>query len=138
MMQTRRQSRGYLLVEAMVAGACLAVILSTTLAFLGDARAKGIYAGRRSSAVSLARQKMDALTGIPLLLESMDAAPSAVDEIRYPGIKWGWTVTEKTTDFDALSPVDMAAVKLFEIQVDVIYPTAQGSKTYTLRQLRAR
>jgi hypothetical protein len=134
MIQLRR-SRGYLLIEAMVAGACLAVVLSTTLTLIGQARAEGIYAGRRNAAISLARQKMDALVGTPELV-TVNVTKNAVDAEDFPGIYWAWSVTD--TSDTPNSGVGLDTLSTFEIVVTVTYPSAQGERTYTLRQLRLR
>jgi hypothetical protein len=131
----RRRSRGYLLIEAMVAGACLAVVLSTTFSLVGQARVEGIYAGRRNAAISLARQKMDALVGTPVL-ESIAVQKTAVDADDFPGIEWAWSV--KDTSDDANSDVGLDSLSTYEITVTVTYPSAQGERSYTLKQLRLR
>jgi hypothetical protein len=127
--------RGYLLIEAMVASACLAVVLSTTLTLIGQARAEGIYAGRRNAAISLARQKMDALVGTPELAE-IAVTKTAVDTEDFPGIFWAWSVTD--TSGAANSAVGLDTLSTFEIVVTVTYPSSQGERTFTLRQLRLR
>ncbi len=131
----RRSSRGYLLIEAMVAGACLAVVLSTTFSLVGQARVEGIYAGRRNAAISLARQKMDTLVGAPVL-EPIAVQKTVVDADDFPGIEWAWSV--KDTSDDANSEVGLDSLSTFEITVTVTYPSAQGERSYTLKQLRLR
>ena len=119
----------------MVAGACLAVVLSTTLTLIGQARAEGIYAGRRNAAISLARRKMDALVGTPVL-EPVNVTKKPVDDADFPGIKWAWSVSD--TSDDAKSAVGLDSLSTFEIVVTVTYPSSRGERDYTLRQLRLR
>lgn len=133
----RPRRRGYLLLEAAVAGALLSVVLASTLSLLAQARVQGSYAARRASAISLARAKMDEFVGVPTIVATSQSIID-VDPVDFPGIKWKWAVTDVSSTYASASPNGIGDVALFEIVVIVLYPTATGTSTFTLKQLRAR
>lgn len=141
-MSARRpgRRRGYLLIEAAVGGALLSVILASSLSLLADARVMGAYAARRNSAIRLARTKMDEFVGAPdlALVTPATQTSTLVNAVDFPGIKWAWTITEVTTTYAGNSPNGLGATQIFDVVVTVTYPTATGTGTFTLEQLRSQ
>jgi hypothetical protein len=132
--------RGYVLMEAMIGGAILALVLSATFSIIAQARADVVYAQRKQAAGSLCRQLVEDLSTQQALTAS-SGGPMPVDAVNYPGITYDFTVVDNTSFYNGLSPSPGGVSSgkfLYEITVNVHYPSATGTKTFSEKILRER
>lgn len=132
--EVSRSGRGYLLLEAMIGGAVLAVVLAIALTFVASARETTSLAAKRQIAAGLARAKLDELMSSATL--SATTQPfTAVDPVKFPGVLRGFTVTNVTAALNSASPSGVDGT-VFEIIVEVQHPRVLNANVVTLRSLR--
>lgn len=118
----------------MIGGAILAVLLSISLTFVAEARSITSRSAGRQVAAGLARAKVDEL----LMLSTLSASTqplTAVDPVKFPGLRLGFTVTDVTATYAAASPSGVGGT-VFEIVVEVAHPQVLNSSLVTMRSLR--
>lgn len=129
----QKQPRGYLLIEAMVAGALLATLLGAAFAYIADGRAQVNEAANRAIAVSLAQDKVDELMADGSRATVEEASETPVPG--YPQFKRTWEVTSASI-WDQSAPPLPNSNALHEIRVTVSYPVRDGTDSVTLRTFR--
>lgn len=125
-------SRGYILLETMVAGGIVAIGLATTVTMIASSRVEATMAARRAEASSMALGIAD-----QLMTQSGDATQALTAVPNHTGFRAGFTVansTLRTQSTPALASDD--AVK--SITVTVEYPTSSGPKTFVYQRLRRK
>jgi hypothetical protein len=130
-----KRQRGYLLFEAMISGAILALVLATSLSLVASSRANASYSARRQAAVGLARATLDRLQSAPTIAPGTTAL-AVVDAANAPGIRVATSIVEVTATYNGNSGASGIDGQLFEIVVTVEHPTARGAETFSLRSLR--
>ncbi len=124
-------TRGYIMLEALVSGALLAVVLGTTLSLIGSYRVEVTMAARRAEASSLAMATADELMARPHTTGSQALASVA----NHPGFRVGWTIANAAT---TSTPPLPSASALHRISVTVEYPTSQGPQTMVIERLKRK
>lgn len=119
----RTDDRGFTLVEVLIAGTLLAVALLAIASMFPTAYSNVEYGGRRTKAVTLAQQKMEALRAgnFP---PSTTGSPETVDGI----YTRAWTVS-----VSGVAPNQVATVT-----VTVSWSSVLGSKPVTLTSMMVR
>jgi hypothetical protein len=136
-----KSPRAYLLIEAMTAGALLAIVLTTTFGLIATARARNTYAAREADAIGLCHLQLENLGSVEALAPAAQAMTASDPALaNYPGIQWSWSVTDVTSTYDAVSPAagSITESTLWDVRVTVQYPSATGLKTYTLETIKER
>lgn len=64
-MTTRLRTRGFLLIDVMIAGALAAVVIGSVLSVLANARSKNVAAARDVIATQLVLEKLDQVRSLP-------------------------------------------------------------------------
>lgn len=124
-------TRGYVMLEALISGALLAVVLGTTLSMIAGYRVEVTMAARRAEASSLAMATADELMARPHTTGSQ--ALAAVTG--HPGFRSSWTIANMALPSTPPLP---GASAVHRITVTVEYPTGQGPKTMTIQRLKRR
>jgi hypothetical protein len=117
--------------EAAIAGALLAVALTTTISLIGSARATTSFAARRGQASALAVAKADELMS---KVGNETQALAAVGPA-HPNFEWEWTVVD-ASDVAANSTPALRAGRLSLISVTVEFPSISGRERFTYERLR--
>ena len=119
--------RGYLLMEALVGGAVLAIALATTISLVGEYRRETSTAVRRAEASQIALMYADQVMGLP------NAAASSGAFANVPGhqnFQFRWGLATPNPDPRTLStPNLLSATELLEITVEVQFIANDGSPT---------
>ncbi|OGQ25253.1 MAG: hypothetical protein A2138_05160 [Deltaproteobacteria bacterium RBG_16_71_12] len=124
-------TRGYIMMEALISGALLAVVLGTTLSLIASYRVEVTMAARRAEASALAMATADELmarshtTGV----QALAAVPG------HPGFRSGWTIA--TTALPSTPPLP-GANAVHRITVTIEYPSGQGTKTLVIERLKRK
>jgi hypothetical protein len=124
-------TRGYLLMEAMIAGSLLTIAIVSTLSMIGTAKADAIYANNRGVAAALARAKADQLatSSVATGCAPGNQATYVTVSTNYPAFEHKWTVASATAIKAASSPAITAA--MCDVDVSVRYPARIGSRQDT-------
>lgn len=119
--------RGYLLMEAMLGSAVLAVTFAVAADQVGASRRGASYAGHKQTAITLANGKADAaIAGLPTSPTADATTLRPVDAARYPGFTWRWTTTDASAGAAARS-VPAIPFTAREVTVVVTFPTEARS-----------
>ena len=124
-------TRGYIMLEALISGALLAVVLGTTLSLIASYRVEVTMAARRAEASSLAMATADELMARPHTTGSQ--ALTAVSN--HPGFRVAWTIANAST---SSTPALPSANSLHRITVTVEYPSSQGPQTMIIERLKRK
>jgi hypothetical protein len=120
-----KKQRGYILLEAAIAGGITALGLAFALERIGDDRVRISNAANEANAVALASAKLnEILTQMPTLPpEQVDYTATGVPTGQAVVLKWRWRTTDNaTTLWGAATP----ASRLITVQVS--YPSDRGSR----------
>lgn len=118
--------RGYVLLEAGIGGAILAVSLSFAVSQLAAARAEVTFAAKHALAVSLARAKLDeAVSSLPAGIA--DQASFVPVGVGFPGLRWRWTTTDSAVGTNAAAGFQSTGVAK-EVTVVVDFICARNSR----------
>lgn len=129
-----RGGRGFLLLEAMIGGAIVAVVVVLVFSQIAAARREVSYQSRKAVAASIARTKGQELASQTTFAAVPMTALAPVDAAAYPGLQWQWEVVDADTIRTASTP-DVTD-NLWEIVVRVQVPTATGTDVVEYRTLR--
>lgn len=116
------KSRGYLLIEVMVAGSVIAITLAVSVVFVVEGRKNTSMAAHRQAAMSLARGKCSEIVAA-LPTATVDQALTAVGS-NFPGFSQSWTTVAATMTGSSTPAITVAAS---EVTCTVEYPAAIGS-----------
>ena len=110
--------RGYLLIEALVAGAVISLTLLSALTFVAQARVEAKGAGNRAQAIQLARGQAELMaSALPTNALSQGSLPV----VGMPGFDMEFTTA--TTSLAGVPTLDTR-----DLTVIVEYPCAKGSR----------
>ena len=125
--------RGYILFEALISGALLAVALGTTLSLISAYRVEVTMAARRAEASALAMATADELMARPHTTgsQALAAVPG------HSGFQSSWVIVSAGLQGSSTPPLT-SANELHKITVTVEYPTSQGPKTLVIERLKRR
>jgi Tfp pilus assembly protein PilV len=123
-MHTARRRRGYLMMEAMVAGSLLTVAIVSTLTMIGSAKADSIYANNLGIAGMLARQRADLLASASNCAPGNQAAFASVSTTHFQ-FEQRWTVVAAANAASSVPPI---TTTLCDVTVAVRYPARLGGK----------
>lgn len=112
----KKPPRGYLLAEAMVAGAILASAIGITFSFIADSKSGQIYANHRSRAVDVARTKLEELATATV------CTPASASFTQGP-----YSGTFAVADAGGTSTPPIVSGDLCSATVSVDYPAADRS-----------
>ena len=129
-----RAPAGYLLLEALIAGAVLAVALSAAVSFIANSRFETTMSARIGEASGLAEQKVAELLAGPQVTVALTGPVSFVD---HPGFEVSWEVRQSGLESKSI-PVLIDADALHELVVQISYPSSRGPQVYEVRRLRHR
>lgn len=122
--------RAYLMLEALIGGAVLAVALSTTIALVGEYRRQTSTAVRRAEASQIALMYADQVMGMPNAATSSGAFATVPG---HPNFKFKWALATPNPDPRTLStPNLLSATDLLEITVEVQFLDNNGATTSIL------
>ena len=94
-----KKTRGYLLMELMLASAIISVALLVAMDHIGSARKAVTYSSHRQTAISLAKAKCDEImSSLPSV--TADQATLVAAGASFPGFKWAWVTTTPTLASD--------------------------------------
>lgn len=124
-------TRGYIMLEALISGALLAVVLGTTLSLIASYRVEVTMAARRAEASALAMATADELMARPHGT-GMQALTSVST---HPGFRVGWSIGTTATSSTPPLPGGNA---LHLIRVTVEYPTSQGPQSMVIERLKRK
>lgn len=126
-------TRGYVLLEALISGALLAVVLSTTLSLVAAYRVEVTMAARRAEASALAMGVADELMARPHTtgIQGLSAVPG------HPGFRSAWAIANAGLQMSSTPPLPSINA-VHKITVTVEYPTGQGPKTMVIERLKRR
>jgi hypothetical protein len=113
--------RGYLLAEAVVAGAVLASAIAIAFALIAQGRADVTYTAKRAIAAQLGRQKTDEVAS-GITCTSVPSGGPVSAGAQFPAFTLTWTSADITGVATSNPPVP--AGKLCRVTVTVDYPTA--------------
>jgi hypothetical protein len=119
--------RGYLLMEAVVAGSLLTIAIVSTLSLLSSARADAIYANNQGVAAMLARTKADQLAASlsTLCNPGNQVAFVSVPTVQHAQYEWRYTVGSAANKASSTPPITVA---MCDVMVEVRYPARVGSR----------
>ena len=118
-----KKPRGYLLLEAMIAGAVVAVTLLIALDFAAKSRADTSAAGQRQVASTLARAQTDTIISALPTATADQVAFAAVAGM--PGLRMKWTTTTDAVLGTLSTPPIATPIK--QVTVTVEYSVPIGS-----------
>lgn len=126
--------RGYVLLEAVIGGAFVAVVLGIVLVQIATARQEVSYQSRHATASALARARGEEIAAAQTLAAQPLSAFVDVDPVNYPGLQIRDEIIASTIGTQSTPTI---VVPMFEIRVDVRVPTAGGGfDTITYRTLQ--
>ena len=126
-------SRGYILLETLIAGGIVSIALATSVTMIASSRFETSMAAKRSEASSLALGIADRLmTGTTVDAQALSAVPN------HSGFRAGFDVVEAPGVRTASVPALAADDSLNLITVTVEYPTSRGPETFVYQRLRRR
>jgi hypothetical protein len=120
MRATTKLLRGYLILEAMVGGAIVAVALGTCIGLIGHYRLKTSMAIRRAEASQIAIAEAD-----KLMTRATTGSAALAPVPNHPGFRSSWAVDPSGIEGNSVPPI--VAGDLFEIVVRVEFPCIQSS-----------
>jgi hypothetical protein len=122
-----RSHRGYLLMEAVVAGSLLTIAIVSTLSLVSSARADAIYANNQGVGSMLARAKADQLAASTSTTcnPGNQATFISVGGTKHPQYEWRWTVASAANKTLSTPPITVA---MCDVSVEVRYPARVGSR----------
>lgn len=123
--------RGYIMLEALISGALLAVVLGTTLSLIAAYRVEVTMAARRAEASALAMGVADELMARPHTTGSQ----GLTEVPAHPGFRSAYVIAGTALPSNPPLP---GANAVHKITVTVEYPTGQGPKTMVIERLKRR
>jgi hypothetical protein len=119
-----RSARGYLLIEAAIAGGLLVVAIGVALALVVQARTSVSSSANAAAAAALLRSKVDEIAS-----QTVCPASSPLVDVGagFPGFRWSWSA-DNAAVMTASAPALTGAAPLCEVDVTVEYPVAVRSR----------
>ena len=124
---------GYVMLEAMVSGALLAIALGTAMSFVGHFRVETTMASRKAEASTIASGVADELVARPFGIASQGFVAVA----GHAGFQDSWDISQSGLQGNS-TPALLGPDELHIITVNVKYPTQTGTATLTYQRLKRR